>query len=143
MNKLLTLGLILSGLVFAGCATKEQQIVNNPLDIELKSLIKGENLTYDDNQDAIIKALLKHSPSFTQTKQKEALKENIVKLPNNMPLYRQPLFAQMVVFPFVSKNGVYHGYSETWIKIKDGEFVLSDTKKSNKEKIFDYNKVGQ
>lgn len=62
-----------------------------------------------------------------------------------MPLYRQPLFAQMVVFPYISDDGLYHSYQESWLKIKDGEFVLSDPRSGEeaKDKIFDYNVVSE
>ncbi|AJC92196.1 hypothetical protein (DUF3442 domain) [Campylobacter subantarcticus LMG 24377] len=82
------------------------------------------------NKNSLIKELLVNSPSYAQKNQQEALKENITPLPNNMPLYRQPLFAQMVVFPYVSSSGVYHDYTEHWFKIKQGDFQLQNTKQT-------------
>ena len=137
--------LIVVAMSLSGClANKEVEITPNHLDAELTNLMKGEERAYSDNEEAVISALLKNSPSYAQAKRQEAVDENIVKLPNNMPLYIQPLFAQMVVFPYTSKSGVYHGYSESWIKIKEGEFVLSDPKSENqRERIFDFNDVGK
>ncbi|EEQ63670.1 hypothetical protein HPMG_01127 [Helicobacter pullorum MIT 98-5489] len=137
--------LLVGAMSFSGClANKQVEIKPNHLDTELGNLIKGDERTYSDDDEAVITALLKNSPSYAQVKRQEAVEENIVKLPNNMPLYRQPLFAQMVVFPYTSKSGVYHGYSESWIKIKEGEFVLSDPKSENqRERIFDFNDVGK
>ncbi|EQA5652193.1 inverse autotransporter beta domain-containing protein, partial [Campylobacter lari] len=82
------------------------------------------------NKNSLIKELLVNSPSYAQKNQQEALKENITPLPNNMPLYRQPLFAQMVVFPYVSSNGVYHDYTEHWFEIKQGDFQLQSPKQT-------------
>ncbi|EPR3147346.1 hypothetical protein ACU4US_001440 [Campylobacter jejuni] len=82
------------------------------------------------NKNQLIKELLVNSPSYAQKNQQEALKENITPLPNNMPLYRQPLFAQMVVFPYVSNSGVYHDYTEHWFKIKQGDFQLQNPKQT-------------
>lgn len=50
----------------------------------------------------------------------------------------------MTTFPYVSDDGIYHGYSESWIKIKEGEFVLSDPRSNqdSSERIFDMNDVG-
>ncbi|MBT0825260.1 hypothetical protein KJQ78_08350, partial [Campylobacter lari] len=82
------------------------------------------------NKNSLIKELLVNSPSYAQKNQQEALKENITPLPNNMPLYRQPLFAQMVVFPYVSSGGVYHDYTEHWFEIKQGDFQLQNPKQT-------------
>lgn len=95
-------------------------------------------------ENNVTKELLKSSPVYAQKNQHKAVEENMVKIKNDMPLYRQPLFAQMVVFPYISDAGIYHGYQESWIKIKDGEFVLADSIANPKdEKIFDYNKASQ
>ncbi|EKB9600150.1 hypothetical protein OOV31_000367 [Campylobacter upsaliensis] len=140
--------LILStALLFSACATKQNAKVKEPnVDSELRLLVG--DLKYSDldkqDEDELIKALLKNSPSFAQNNQQSAIKENMVKLPNKMPLFRQPLFAQMTIFPYVSDEGIYHGYSESWIKIKEGEFVLSDPRSNqdSSERIFDMNDVG-
>jgi len=136
--------LTLATAFFSGCMHKTIEIKQNHLDKELASIMQDDNTKFSDDEKRVVESLLKHSPSFAQNNLQEAQEKNIVKLPNNMPLYRQPLFAQMVVFPFVSKNGIYHGYSESWLKIKEGEFVLSDPKtEADKERMFDYNKVGK
>ncbi|EAI8233200.1 hypothetical protein IQ300_000721 [Campylobacter upsaliensis] len=140
--------LILStALLFSACATKQNAKTKEPsVDSELRLLVG--DLKYSDldkqDEDELIKALLKNSPSFAQNNQQSAIKENMVKLPNKMPLFRQPLFAQMTIFPYVSDEGIYHGYSESWIKIKEGEFVLSDPRSNqdSSERIFDMNDVG-
>ncbi|MCR6574443.1 hypothetical protein [Campylobacter insulaenigrae] len=140
MNKILSISVCFLGVfLLNACAIKKSnQDLNTS---ELKSLIK-EPLEQPHNKNQLIKELLINSPSYAQKNQQKAVKENIVKLPNNMPLYRQPLFAQMIVFPYVGDNGIYHGYSENWVKIKEGEFVLSDPKKDNEnEKIFDFNEI--
>ncbi len=125
---------------FSGCMTKITSIQKNDLDKELASIMQEDNTKFSDKE--VISTLLKNSSSFAQSNKQEAQEQNIVELPNNMPLYRQPLFAQIVIFPFVSKDGNYHGYSESWIKIKEGEFVLSDAgAEENKERIFDLNQA--
>ncbi|EGJ6987989.1 hypothetical protein INC97_000863 [Campylobacter upsaliensis] len=140
--------LILStALLFSACATKQNAKAKEPsVDSELRLLVGGFKYSDLDKQDEdeLIKALLKNSPSFAQNNQQSAIKENMVKLPNKMPLFRQPLFAQMTIFPYVSDEGIYHGYSESWIKIKEGEFVLSDPRSNqdSSERIFDMNDVG-
>lgn len=148
MRILKNTALILStALLFSACATKQNAKAKEPsVDSELRLLVG--NLKYSDldkqDEDELIKALLKNSPSFAQNNQQSAIKENMVKLPNKMPLFRQPLFAQMTIFPYVSDEGIYHGYSESWIKIKEGEFVLSDPRSNqdSSERIFDMNDVG-
>lgn len=148
MRILKNTALILStALLFSACATKQNAKAKEPsVDSELRLLVG--NLKYSDldkqDEDELIKDLLKNSPSFAQNNQQSAIKENMVKLPNKMPLFRQPLFAQMTVFPYVSDESIYHGYSESWIKIKEGEFVLSDPRSNqgSSERIFDMNDVG-
>ena len=98
--------LIVGAMSLSGClANKQVEITPNHLDAELTNLMKGEERAYSDDEEAVISALLKNSPSYAQAKRQEAVEENIVQLPNNMPLYREPLFAQLVVFPYVSKTG--------------------------------------
>ncbi|EAH6630055.1 hypothetical protein ACEUFF_001188 [Campylobacter coli] len=146
MNKKSIL-ILCATLLFTACASKQQIIKEPSVDAQLKLLVDG-GMKYTDldkqDEDELIRGLLKNSPSFAQSNQQSAVKENMVKLPNNMPLFRQPLFAQMVVFPYVSDDGIYHGYSESWLKIKEGEFVLSDprSKQDPSERIFDMNDVG-
>ena len=136
--------LIVGAMSLSGClANKQVEITPHHLDTELTNLMKGEERAYSDDEEAVISTLLKNSPSYAQAKRQEAVEENIVQLPNNMPLYREPLFAQLVVFPYVSKTGIYHGYSESWIKIKEGEFVLSDPKSANqRERYRTFNEAG-
>lgn len=137
-----------SSLLISACSFKDSPIVakNKALNNELKILI-NDDVNYTalpkGNEEELIREFLTNSPVFAQQNRQSAIKENITKLPNNMPLFRQPLFAQIVIFPFVSDDGLYHSYSESWIKIKDGEFVLSDPRSGEqaKEKIFDFNVI--
>jgi len=148
MNKNIILSLCVAALLTACGATKQIQPKEPSLDAELKLLV-GDDLKYTNldkqDEDELIKGLLKNSPYFAQGNRQTAVEENMVKLPNNMPLYRQPLFAQMVIFPYVSDSGVYHGYSESWLKIKEGEFALSDPRSNQdaSERIFDINHINQ
>ena len=136
MKNLFFLILIASGLLFVACSSKNDSVATNKkLNEQLKVLINDGDINYTalprGDEDKLIKEFLKNSPSFAQQ--------------NNMPLYRQPLFAQMVVFPYISDDGLYHSYQESWLKIKDGEFVLSDPRSGEeaKDKIFDYNVVSE
>lgn len=139
---------LLSSLLIAACSSKDNLIVaqNKDLNNKLKILINND-INYTSlpkgNEDELIREFLTNSPAFAQQNRQSAVKENITKLPNTMPLFRQPLFAQMVIFPFVSDDGLYHSYSESWLKIKDGEFVLSDPRSGEeaREKIFDFNLI--
>lgn len=147
MKKALVI-ILIAGSLFVACSYKKDPMVlkNKALNEELKILI-NDDINYTSlpkvQEDELIKEFLKNSPVFAQQNRQSAVKENITKLPNTMPLYRQPLFAQMVIFPFISDDKVYHSYSESWIKIKDGEFVLSDPRNGEdaKEKIFDFNLI--
>lgn len=138
---------IIAGSLFVACSNKDPMVLKNKaLNEELKILI-NDDINYTSlpkaQEDELIKEFLTNSPVFAQQNRQSAVKENITKLPNTMPLYRQPLFAQMVIFPFISDDKVYHSYSESWIKIKDGEFVLSDPRSGEeaREKIFDFNLI--
>ena len=140
----------ISSLLFIACSLKNNSVATNKkLNEQLKVLINDGDINYtalpQGDENELIKKFLKNSPSFAQQNRQSAVKENITKLPNNMPLYRQPLFAQMVVFPYISDDGLYHSYQESWLKIKDGEFVLSDPRSGEeaKDKIFDYNVVSE
>lgn len=119
-----------------GCSTpKTPQISKN------NEMVKIESFVKNDKED-LSKELLKTSPVYAQKHQHKAVEENMHKIQNNMPLYRQPLFAQMIVFPYISDAQIYHGYQESWVKIKEGKFILSDPASSAKdEKIFDFNEV--
>lgn len=137
MKKMITttiLGLPLV-LMLAGCSIIDSQVSDG------NDMSKIESFVGNDKKD-LGKELLKTSPVYAQKHQQKAVEENMFKVKNDMPLYRQPLFAQMVVFPYISDTGMYHGYQESWVKIKEGEFVLADPSKNSKdEKIFDFNEV--
>lgn len=139
----------LASVLFVACANKDVKLNKKQnLDLQLKLMV-GDDMNYtkldSKSEDELLKTLLTNSASFAQSNRQGAVKENMTKLPNKMPLFRQPLFAQMVVFPYISDNGVYHGYSEHWVKIKDGEFVLTDPRSNQdpSERIFDVNEVGE
>lgn len=136
--KIMTTMTIAAALLMSGCAaTATPQVANND------NMTKIESFVEKDKKD-VAKELLKSSPVYAQKNQHKAVEENMVKIKNDMPLYRQPLFAQMVVFPYISDAGIYHGYQESWVKVKEGEFVLADPATNTRdEKIFDYNEVSQ
>jgi len=136
--KIMTTMTIAAALLMSGCAaTATPQVANND------NMTKIESFVEKDKKD-VAKELLKSSPVYAQKNQHKAVEENMVKIKNDMPLYRQPLFAQMVVFPYISDAGIYHGYQESWVKVKEGEFVLADpATNARDEKIFDYNEVSQ
>lgn len=149
MKKTMLLALACA-MVFVACSSKNEYAKKNKiLNEQLKVLINDGDINYTalprGDEDKLIREFLKNSPAFAQQNRQSAVKENITKLPNNMPLYRQPLFAQMVVFPYISDDGLYHSYTESWLKIKEGEFVLSDPRdgKEPTNKIFDYNVVSE
>ncbi len=87
------------------------------------------------NIKEVNKILLKTSPLYAKKYKKEALKENM-RLTPNTPLYRPPLFAQMIVYPYVSDDGIYHDTQLVWIKVKDGEFVLNQKNHNTTQKVF-------
>lgn len=75
--------LIVGAMSLSGClANKQVEITPNHLDAELTNLMKGEERAYSDDEEAVISALLKNSPSYAQAKRQEAVEENIVQLPN-------------------------------------------------------------
>lgn len=136
--KIMTTMAIAATILMSGCATTGNPQIGNNGDMS-----KIEAFVANDKKD-VSKELLKTSPVYAQKNQHKAVEENMVKVKNDMPLYRQPLFAQMVVFPYISDAGIYHGYQESWVKIKEGEFVLADPAANAKdEKIFDYNEVSK
>ncbi len=82
------------------------------------------------------KILLKTNPLFAKKYKKEALKEKVPLAPN-APLYIPPRFAKMIVFPYVSNDGIYHDTQVVWIKVKDGQFVVLNQKtKNTKVRVF-------
>ena len=81
------------------------------------------------------KVLLKTSPNYAKYHKKEAVKE-VIRVKPNMPVYQEPLFAEMYVMPYVSNNGIYHDVQKVYIKVKNGEWVLNTKNKQKNEKIF-------
>ena len=81
------------------------------------------------------KILLKTNPLFAKKYKKAALKEKIP-LAVNAPLYIPPRFAKMIVFPYVSDDGIYHDTQVVWIKIKNGQFVLNQKTKNRGIRVF-------
>jgi hypothetical protein len=145
LNKLLFLSI---SFFLIGC---NQQPQPKPKPIKINSVIKNfveKNVTdvnstnkiakYLDkpvNVKAVKKVLLKTSPNYAKHHKKEAIKE-VIRVKPNMPVYQEPLFAEMYVMPYVSDNGIYHDVQKVYIKVKNGEWVLNTKNKQKNEKIF-------
>ena len=160
MKKVITLGVIA---LFAGCAanqpTPQPKPQPKPLHTDknlkvIQAFVKNSNsyknnsygnikkiARYDDKVVDVKEAkniLLKTNPLFAKKYKKAALQEKVPLAPN-APLYIPPRFAEMIVFPYVSKDGIYHDTQVVWVKIKNGEFVLNQKPNKVKEKIFTIN----
>lgn len=150
MKKWIAFGVI--GAFLVGCANnqpkpnipKPEPKQTNNLKI-IKSFVKNKNnnniekiAKFDDKITDIKQAkkiLLKNNPLFAKKYKKAALKEKIP-LKVNAPLYIPPRFAKMIVFPYVSNNGIYHDTEIVWVKIKKGQFVLNQKHQNEKIKVF-------
>jgi len=152
--KIIIAGLI--GFVITGCASNQPQPKTQPVvktqtqeikkieafvkNSKTKSSIK--KIAVFDNKPLNIrevnKILLKTNALYAEKYKKEALKENM-RLAPNAPLYRPPLFAEMIVYPYVSDDGIYHDTQVVWIKVKNGEFVLNQRDANSKVRVFGIN----
>ena len=126
--------------LMSGCASMNGSVKPTQVKADVNStssdMQKIKSFVDADKTD-VAKELLKSSPSFAQKHRQDAVEANMVSVKNKMPLYRQPLFAQMVVFPYVSDSGIYHGYQESWVKIKNGEWILAHpASNTQNERIF-------
>jgi hypothetical protein len=155
MKKIIIFGIITG--FFIGCANtqptiqKPKQAQNNDKNLKvIENFVKdsksSDNIKkiakYDDKVTDVKQAkkvLLKTNPLYAKVHKKEALKENM-RLENNAPLYIPPRFAEMIVFPYTSDDGIYHDTQIVWVKIKDGQFVLNQKGQNEKERIFGINK---
>jgi len=139
------------GILFLGCnnqpqlkttkPTKEEKIISSFVkDFNISKPVKkiAKELDKPINTKEVKKTLLKTSPYYAKFHQKEALQEHIRVNPV-IPLYKEPLFAEMYVMPYVSNNGIYHDTQKIFIKIKDGEWVLNTDNKKYKKGYFSLN----
>jgi len=78
------------------------------------------------------KILVRINPIYAKSHKKEALKEKIRVKPN-APLYIPPKFAQVIVFPYTSKDGIYHSTEILWVKVTNGEFVLNQKEQEERK----------
>jgi len=140
------------GAFLAGCATNQPQPKPQPQKADknlaiIKNFVKNTKSNqnniktiarYDDKITDINEAkkiLLKTNPLFAKKYKKAALKEKVPLAPN-APLYIPPRFAKMIVFPYVSDDGIYHDTQVVWIKVKNGQFVLNQKTKNAKVRVF-------
>ena len=99
----------------------------------INTIAKYDNKITDSKEAK--KILLKTNPLFAKKYKKAALKEKVPLAPN-APLYIPPRFAKMIVFPYVSDNGIYHDTQVVWIKVKNGQFVLNQKTKNAEIRVF-------
>ena len=149
MKRFLSLGLI--GFL-VGCASNQPQPKPQPKQTDktlkvIQAFVKNDNnnnknikkiARFDDKVVDVKEAkkiLLKTNPLFAKKYKKAALKEKIPLAPN-APLYIPPRFAKMIVFPYVSNDGIYHDTQVVWIKVKNGQFVLNQKAKNSRIKVF-------
>jgi hypothetical protein len=144
-SKLLILGILL---FITGCATNQpvntdvtkinpiikKFVEKNTTDVNATQKI-ANFLNKPVNIKAVKKVLLKTSPNYAKYHKKEAVKE-VIRVKPNMPVYQEPLFAEMYVMPYVSNNGIYHDVQKVYVKVEDGEWVLNTKNKQKNEKIF-------
>ena len=151
MKRFLAFGII--GAFLVGCASNQPQPTNikpkqNDKNLQvIKSFVKkNRNISknikkiakFDDKVVDVKEAkkiLLKTNPLFAKKYKKAALKEKIP-LAINTPLYIPPRFAKMIVFPYVSNDGIYHDTQVVWIKVKNGQFVLNQKTKNSRIRVF-------
>ncbi|WP_267523579.1 TraV family lipoprotein [Campylobacter sp. MG1] len=114
---LATLGLALS---FNACANnnvnkaKQQEI--------LKAKQKQEQQLKDEE-----KRLLKTDTNYAKNHITKSLKENYDR-PMQNPLFQNPKFAIVTIMPYMSADDTYHEFERIWVKITNGNFVLSQHK---------------
>jgi len=152
-RKIIAISLV--AIAFSGCATtntpqpKPKVVVKKTENKHLKKIeefVKGtkeinktKKIALYNNKPVDTKEvkeiLLKNNALFAKKHKKEALKEKI-RLKSNAPLYIPPRFAKMIVFPYVSDDGIYHDTQVVWVKVKDGEFVLNQGNSKEKARVF-------
>lgn len=108
---------------------------NEELDNIFKDISNtNESIKIINEQNSIEKNkvdMLQNSALYSKDNIKDSLKTNL-RSPDAPPLYLNPTFAKITIFPYVSNAGHYHSYEEVWVKIKDGKFILNqrDVKKN-------------
>lgn len=152
-RKIIAISLV--AIAFSGCATTNNTLQPKPKVVKkakskdlkkIEEFVKGtkeinktKKIALYNNKPVDTKEvkeiLLKNNALFAKKHKKEALKEKI-RLKSNAPLYIPPRFAKMIVFPYVSDDGIYHDTQVVWVKVKDGEFVLNQGNSKEKARVF-------
>lgn len=85
----------------------------------------------------------RHMVSLAKTDRNKALRENLVKLASPKPVLSMPLYARVLIFPYISKNeDIYYDYSYSWVKISREKFVLG-SREGKQQSDFGINYIGQ
>lgn len=127
MNKIKLSALALIALVsFSACSSKSVELPKQSE--ELKQKIITKNIEVDKYK----KEMLKNNENYSEKHLKQSLYENY-KTNDEKPLYKNPEFAVITIFPYVSDDGIYHEYERVWVKIKDGNFILKQNIKKARE----------
>lgn len=129
MNKIKLSALALITLVsFSACSSKSVELPKQSEEVKQKIITKNIEV------EKYKKEMLKNNENYSEKHLKQSLYENY-KTNDEKPLYKNPEFAVITIFPYVSDDGIYHEYERVWVKIKDGNFILKqNTKKSKRVK---------
>ncbi|ULO03833.1 TraV family lipoprotein [Campylobacter sp. RM12651] len=104
-------------LSFSACSHKQEVAIQSD---EIKREIIEKNVEVEKYK----KEMLKNNEHYSEQHLKQSLYENY-KTNNEKPLYKNPQFAVITIFPYVSDDGIYHEYERVWIKVQEGDFVLN------------------
>lgn len=123
MNKIKLSALALIALVsFSACSSKSVELPKQSEEVKQKIITKNIEV------DKYKKEMLKNNENYSEKHLKQSLYENY-KTNDEKPLYKNPEFAVITIFPYVSDDGIYHEYERVWVKIKDGNFILKQNTK--------------
>lgn len=127
MNKIKLSALALITLVsFSACSSKSVELPEQSEEVKQKIITKNIEV------DKYKKEMLKNNENYSEKHLKQSLYENY-KTNDEKPLYKNPEFAVITIFPYVSDDGIYHEYERVWVKIKDGNFILKQNIKKARE----------
>lgn len=132
-------------IALSGCTQQPEPVKNDDVYLRLKSIIgdssdestmaKIKKFTevnhHTTNEDVQSQMLIDDADYINANKQRALIENKKRDISLTRPTYLEPLFSKVEIFPYSTKDGIYHEQQSVWIKIKDGEIALKTNDESS------------
>lgn len=148
MKKVKHITLILVALSFSACSFKSQSkttidttSINSSGYNEKMNYLKQKYLETNEAKKGH-EQMLKEDADYMRNNIGHSLIENKTSdFSLQRPIFTEPIFAKVEIFPYETKDDIWHEQQSVWIKVKNGEIALKSNPINNNTVVDQYKSI--